>query len=89
MDMYDFKSHNELGSANGSGSGSWGWTFFGREYALIGQSDGVAFAEVMRDGKLQYIGRLPQQHTALPSQWCVPIQKSLQLHHTDKIVGAS
>ncbi|GIZ37933.1 hypothetical protein CKM354_000136100 [Cercospora kikuchii] len=68
-DLYDFKSHAELGGNNSSGSGSWGWTFGRREFAAIGQSDGVAFAEVTRDGKLEYLGRLPQQHTALPSQW--------------------
>lgn len=27
MDMYDFKSHSELGSLNGRGSGSWGWEY--------------------------------------------------------------
>ena len=67
--MYDFKSHNELGGTNSSGSGSWGWTFAGREFAAIGQTDGVAFAEVTRTGKLVYLGRLPQQHTANVSQW--------------------
>ncbi|KAF7187689.1 hypothetical protein HII31_11028 [Pseudocercospora fuligena] len=69
IDMYDFKSHAELGSNNGEGSGSWGWTYRGREFAAVGQTDGVSFAEVTKDGKLVYLGRLPQQHTAEPSPW--------------------
>lgn len=68
-DLYDFKSHNELGGSNSSGSGSWGWTSEGREFAAIGQTDGVAFAEVTSTGTLEYLGRLPQQHTANVSQW--------------------
>lgn len=33
----------------------------GREFVAIGQADGTAFAEITRDGKLVYLGRLPQQ----------------------------
>jgi hypothetical protein len=46
IDMYDFKSHEEMGSPTGEGSGSWGWTYQGREFMAIGQSDGAAFVEV-------------------------------------------
>lgn len=63
IDMYDFKSHSEMGSPTGEGSGSWGWEYFGREFIAIGQSDGTAFMEVSKLGKLIYLGRLPQQST--------------------------
>lgn len=65
--MYDFKTHAELGSTTGEGSGSWGWTYRGREFIIIGQADGAAFAEVSKKGKLIYLGRLPQQST--PAIW--------------------
>lgn len=62
MDMYDFKSHADLGSFAGEGSSSWGWTSpEGREFVAIGQADGTAFAEISKEGKLVYLGRLPQQ----------------------------
>lgn len=39
-----------------------GWTSStGREFALVGQNDGTAFVEVLSDGSLDYIGRLPTQ----------------------------
>lgn len=67
IDMYDFKSHAELGSNNGEGSGSWGWVHDDREFIAIGQTDGTAFAEVDPSGKLVYLGRLPYQ--SVPSVW--------------------
>ena len=66
--MYDFKTHEELGSSiDAEGSGSWGWTHKGREFIAIGQTDGAAFAEVTKQGKLVYLGRLPQQ--SVPVIW--------------------
>jgi hypothetical protein len=45
-----------------------GWTSDdGREFVAIGQQDGAAFAEVTKEGKLSYLGRLPQYST--PSTW--------------------
>ncbi|KAF2260017.1 hypothetical protein CC78DRAFT_502275 [Lojkania enalia] len=67
IDMYDFKTHEELGSDGGEGSGSWGWTYRGREFIAIGQTDGAAFAEVTKQGKLVYLGRLPCQ--SVPVIW--------------------
>lgn len=61
--MYDFQTHEELGSNGGEGSGSWGWTYRGREFIAIGQTDGAAFAEVTKKGQLVYLGRLPAQAT--------------------------
>ncbi|KAI8205165.1 hypothetical protein K4K52_004457 [Colletotrichum sp. SAR 10_76] len=64
IDFYDFKSHSDLGSTTGEGSSSWGWTSpDGREFAVIAQADGAAFAEVTKEGKLVYLGRLPQYST--------------------------
>ncbi|KAH6693479.1 hypothetical protein F5X68DRAFT_247759 [Plectosphaerella plurivora] len=61
VDFLDFKSHADLGSRTGQGSSSWGWTApNGREFAVIAQADGAAFAEITAQGKLVYLGRLPQ-----------------------------
>lgn len=60
IDLRYFVPHVELGSVTGEGSSSWGWTSDdGREFIVIGQADGAAFAEVTEDGALDYIGRLP------------------------------
>ena len=68
IDLYDFKSHADLGSERGEGSSSWGWTSpEGRELLAIGQSDGAAFAEITSEGKLVYLGRLPQH--SVPAIW--------------------
>ncbi|KAK3984426.1 hypothetical protein QBC44DRAFT_277310 [Cladorrhinum sp. PSN332] len=70
VDYYDFVSHADLGSALGEGSSSWGWTSRdGREFVVIAQADGAAFAEINKKGKLIYLGRLPQSSTAEPSIW--------------------
>ncbi|KAK4500135.1 hypothetical protein PRZ48_008321 [Zasmidium cellare] len=61
IDLYDFKTHAELGSNGGEGSGSWGVVLNGREFIAIGQTDGAAFAEVTKSGQLIYLGRLPAQ----------------------------
>ena len=60
-DFYDFKNHADLGSKSGQGSSSWGWTSDdGREFVVVAQADGAAFAEITSEGKLVYLGRLPQ-----------------------------
>jgi choice-of-anchor B domain-containing protein len=61
IDLYHFLSHADLGSDHARGSSSWGWTSEdGREFVAIGQYDGTAFAEISSEGKLVYLGRLPQ-----------------------------
>lgn len=61
IDLYHFLSHADLGSDYARGSSSWGWTSEdGREFVAIGQYDGTAFAEISSEGKLVYLGRLPQ-----------------------------
>ncbi|KAF2010234.1 hypothetical protein BU24DRAFT_437022 [Aaosphaeria arxii CBS 175.79] len=68
IDLYHFLPHSALGSSLGFGSGSWGWTSKdGREFVAIGQQDGTAFAEITKEGKLVYLGRLPQY--SVPSKW--------------------
>ncbi|KAK0732905.1 hypothetical protein B0T26DRAFT_736050 [Lasiosphaeria miniovina] len=70
LDLYDFKTHSELGSSSGRGAGSWGWTSpEDREFIAIAQEDGTSFSEVTRQGKLVYLGRLPQYTTAAASLW--------------------
>ncbi|KAI5789775.1 hypothetical protein DFH27DRAFT_572062 [Peziza echinospora] len=62
VDLGYFLSHADLGSATGEGSSLWGWTApNGREFGIVGQADGAAFVEVLKDGSLEYLGRLPQQ----------------------------
>ncbi|KAK4443557.1 hypothetical protein QBC34DRAFT_416944 [Podospora aff. communis PSN243] len=70
VDFYDFVSHADLGSQTGEGSSSWGWTSpNGREFVAIAQADGAAFAEINHQGRLVYLGRLPQSPEAEPSIW--------------------
>ncbi|PWW72324.1 hypothetical protein C7212DRAFT_302097 [Tuber magnatum] len=85
LDLTGHLTHGDLGSAGNDstrrvGSSIWGITLEGREFAIIGQADGAAFAEVVgrgwwnwvpffgkAEGTLDYLGRLPQQ--TLPSWW--------------------
>jgi hypothetical protein len=70
VDLYNFKSHASLGSKVGEGSSSWGWTSpDGREFIAIGQADGAAFAEITKEGKISYLGRLPQYTGSRPAIW--------------------
>jgi choice-of-anchor B domain-containing protein len=70
VNLHHFLSHTALGSAIGQGSSSWGWVSEdGREFAIIAQGDGAAFAEITSGGKLQYLGRLPQTAGTPTSQW--------------------
>ncbi|KXH31313.1 hypothetical protein CSAL01_03824 [Colletotrichum salicis] len=68
LDLYDFQPHAAFGNSTGRGSGSWGWTApNGREFSAIGQLDGTAFAEISKQGKLIYLGKLP--YFSEPSRW--------------------
>lgn len=69
IDLYHFLPHAALGSSQGQGSSSWGWTSAdGREFVAIGQFDGTAFAEISSEGKLIYLGRLPP-YDPIGSRW--------------------
>ncbi|KAK5096262.1 hypothetical protein LTR24_002668 [Lithohypha guttulata] len=63
IDMHAFLSHEDMGSANLTGNDIWGWTSpGGREFGIVGQTDGVAFVEVNTNtGGLDYLGRLATQ----------------------------
>ncbi|KAL4762095.1 uncharacterized protein BDW70DRAFT_159092 [Aspergillus foveolatus] len=68
VDLLSFLSHQALGSANREGNDVWGWTSAeGREFGIVGQTDGVAFVEILEDGSLEYVGRLGTQ--TVPSTW--------------------
>lgn len=70
IDLIHFKSHADLGSKVGEGSSSWGWTSpEGREFVALGQADGAAFVEIGKDGKMSYLGRLPQFTGSKPAIW--------------------
>jgi choice-of-anchor B domain-containing protein len=66
VDLKGFLRHQDMGSRTREGNDVWGWTDpnSGREFALLGQTDGTAFAEVHKDGSLTYVGRLPTQTVA-------------------------
>lgn len=62
IDQWGFLAHVDMGSRTREGNDIWGWTSAdGREFAIVGQTDGTAFVEVLPDGSLDYIGRLPTQ----------------------------
>ncbi|GBF66029.1 hypothetical protein TMEN_8747 [Trichophyton mentagrophytes] len=65
VDKHGFLTHQEMGSTTREGNDVWGWTSRdGREFGAIGQTDGTAFVEVLKDGRLEYKGRLPTQTVA-------------------------
>ncbi|KAG5914087.1 hypothetical protein E4U61_006134 [Claviceps capensis] len=55
--------HGDMGSETREGNDIWGWTSAdGREFALVGQTDGTGFVELINSGsELKYRGRLPTQ----------------------------
>ncbi|KAH8433784.1 uncharacterized protein LDX57_011418 [Aspergillus melleus] len=65
VDLQGFLSHQALGSTTREGNDVWGWeSADGREFGIVGQTDGVAFIEVLDDGSIEYVGRLPTQTDA-------------------------
>lgn len=65
VDLHGFLSHEDLGSVEKAGNDVWGWTSpSGREFGIVGQTDGVGFVEVLKNGNLEYLGRLDTQTTA-------------------------
>ncbi|KAK2616953.1 hypothetical protein QQS21_000042 [Conoideocrella luteorostrata] len=62
VDVQASLTHEALGSSTREGNDIWGWTSpDGREFAIVGQTDGTAFAEVLKGGRLVFLGRLPTQ----------------------------
>ncbi|KAG7005837.1 hypothetical protein G7Y79_00017g042190 [Physcia stellaris] len=67
VDLLSFLSHQEMGSTTKEGNDIWGWTSStGREFGAVGQTDGTAFVEIDKTGKLNYLGRLPTQTQSSP-----------------------
>lgn len=66
VNLHSFLSHEDLGSATFTGNDVWGWTDkkSGREFGIVGQTDGVGFVEIITGGRLEYLGRLDTQTTA-------------------------
>lgn len=68
VDLKGFLRHQDMQSRTREGNDVWGWTApNGREFGLVGQTDGTAFVEVEKDGSVSYIGRLNTQTVA--SSW--------------------
>ncbi|KAK5653076.1 hypothetical protein OQA88_9363 [Cercophora sp. LCS_1] len=68
VDLHGFLSHEDLGSQTKAGNDVWGWTSAtGREFGIVGETDGVGFVEINNDGTLDYIGRLDTATT--PTSW--------------------
>ncbi|PKS11715.1 hypothetical protein jhhlp_001703 [Lomentospora prolificans] len=68
VDLVSFLRHQDMGSSTRQGNDVWGWTSAdGREFGTVGQTDGTAFVEILKNGSLVYLGRLPTQTTS--SSW--------------------
>ncbi|KAJ7511681.1 hypothetical protein B0H11DRAFT_1952599 [Mycena galericulata] len=71
LDLYSFTPHADLGSTTQFGNDIWGWTHsedgVAREFALVGESDGTAFVEILPTGQATYLGRLDTQ--SVTSTW--------------------
>lgn len=67
VDLLSFMPLGTIGG--GSGSGNWGWTdpISGREFAIMGRSNGTAFVEITNPTAPVYLGNLPS-HTG-SSSW--------------------
>ncbi|EEH35338.2 hypothetical protein PAAG_06385 [Paracoccidioides lutzii Pb01] len=62
VDMLSFLSHEDMESTSREGNDVWGRNApGGREFVAVGQTDGTAFAEILKNGELKYLGRLPTQ----------------------------
>lgn len=62
IDLQGHLPHDKMGSSSREGNDIWGWSGpDGREFAIVGQTDGTAFVEVLKSGTLSYLGRLPTQ----------------------------
>lgn len=69
VDLLSVTPHSSLGGT-GLGNDIWGWTdpLDGNEYALVGQSNGVAFVDVTDPVNPLYLGRV-NSHTGNSSTW--------------------
>ena len=74
-DNIDLLAHMPVGALGAFGGNRlndiWGWTdpATGREYALVGRTDGVAFVDVTDPEVPAYLGDLPLHVNGRPSTW--------------------
>lgn len=68
VDLVGFLTLSQIGG--GSGNDLWGWTdpADGKEYALVGRSNGLAFVDISNPSAPVYVGNLPS-HTGNSSTW--------------------
>ena len=72
VDMISFLTRQEIGAGRGiQVNDVWGWEDLetGREYALIGRTDGTSFIDLTNPFAPVYIGNLPMTSTANQSIW--------------------
>ena len=64
IDLFSFMDKTEIGGSNSTALNDiWGWTDpqTGKEYALVGMSNGTSFVDISDAENPVYIGRLPTQ----------------------------
>ena len=64
IDLMSFMSKTEIGGSNSTSLNDiWGWTDpqTGKEYALVGMSNGTSFVDISNSENPVYLGRLPTQ----------------------------
>ena len=72
VDVASFTPLSQLLGARGVDlSGVWGWTdpSTGKEYALVGRSDGTTFVDVSNPGRPVVLGNLPKTEGSPGSSW--------------------
>ena len=72
VDMLSFVSIEDLGGgASTNLNDIWGWTDpeSGKEYALVGRTDGTAFVDITDPATPIFVGDLPLTEGARPSSW--------------------
>ncbi len=72
VDMISFLSVSDIGGIRGTRANDiWGWTDpeTGREYALVGRTDGMAFVDVTDPAMPVYLGNMDRTPGAPPSVW--------------------
>ena len=72
VDLLSFLPTEDIGGGRGTQTNDvWGWTDpeSGREYALVGRSDGTAFVDVTDPVNPVYVGNLPRTPGSQSSVW--------------------
>lgn len=70
--LLSFLPISEIGGRRGTSlNDNWGWTdsTTGREYAIVGRTDGTSFVDVTDPIRPRYLGDLPLTSGANPSAW--------------------